>query len=866
MAVVQISRIQHRRGKRNDLPRPNLNEGEFGFATDTGELFIGAPTFPFVSSRETDFPYKNIQILTEFSNLNLITDSEYAFALPGSPLTPTSTSEWVVQRTLQQKLDDFVNVKDYGAVGDGSNDDTDSIIQAIIDVVRTSVGYYRVLRFPAGQYRVTRPLPIPPRSVWIGEGIAEAAPEEVAASGIICDFDGGGYITSGPNVTPYGFVTLDSDITTIPSGQISAVEIANRADLSCGTSGDLPNDLYFSNLTFKAINYESVFGGIQLFRLHRASRVGFQFCRFAGEYDCASNTGQIGTALDQANDSQIIHITGWGSVVEPEDIAFDNCQFTGFHRAFAPVNNAKNVTIMNSVFTNMFLPISIGEDEFFGWANTSPPYLDTCTPTAQPTQWRIQNNRFDKINSHAIAIYTQYTASSPKGLGNTSFNNRFENVGNDCADVDPQTEPLVSAIFFADGTAYNQSIGDIFKYDGNNDQKRVRFNSLDTNLILDPQISFLPSTGTVASTSTSLLSNNAPCGSLTGIVFDPSAGNQIVVNYSIARDNADRQGQLNITAQEDFSGYGLPSATPLSSKLIGSEDTQPRGIAFNDDGTRLYSVGTQNSSIYQYNLVTSWDLSTSFYSGISISTVAQDTDPREIAFNNSGTKLYVLGVQNTAIYEYNLGTPYEIATASYSFNSFSVAPQDNNPLGFAFSCGGETLFVLGNTTGRVYKYTLPTPFSIASASYTGDSFSVAAQTTDSRGIEFNKTGTKMFIVSADLDAVFQYTLTAPYDLTTAVYQSVFFNVGPFDTTPEAIGFKTNLDRMFIVGNATNTIFEYAIDIGYDFTDTFTQNGDVGIELAIEIDGEGQLHVIYEDVNPSGTNGTLYYTTTKWLSL
>lgn len=75
MAVIQISRIQHRRGLADDLPDA-LAEGELGFAIDTGELFIGAPTNDLVANR-TAYPYKNIKVLTEFDVQRSITGDVY---------------------------------------------------------------------------------------------------------------------------------------------------------------------------------------------------------------------------------------------------------------------------------------------------------------------------------------------------------------------------------------------------------------------------------------------------------------------------------------------------------------------------------------------------------------------------------------------------------------------------------------------------------------------------------------------------------------------------------------------------------------------------------------------------------------------
>ena len=42
MAIVQISRIQNRRGVKSDLPQ--LASGELGWSIDTGQLYIGNGT------------------------------------------------------------------------------------------------------------------------------------------------------------------------------------------------------------------------------------------------------------------------------------------------------------------------------------------------------------------------------------------------------------------------------------------------------------------------------------------------------------------------------------------------------------------------------------------------------------------------------------------------------------------------------------------------------------------------------------------------------------------------------------------------------------------------------------------------------
>lgn len=79
MTELKISKIQLRRGPQDDLPgapsslepvtlTPGLDEGEMGYATDTGRLFIGhEPVDGQPNHRRAAFPYQNLEILTEAS-------------------------------------------------------------------------------------------------------------------------------------------------------------------------------------------------------------------------------------------------------------------------------------------------------------------------------------------------------------------------------------------------------------------------------------------------------------------------------------------------------------------------------------------------------------------------------------------------------------------------------------------------------------------------------------------------------------------------------------------------------------------------------------------------------------------------------
>lgn len=66
-------------------------------------------------------------------------------------------------RTVQDKLRDFVSVKDFGAVGDGVNDDTAAIQAAITATFSVNGG---ALYFPNGTYKTTAKLVIPFSTGW----------------------------------------------------------------------------------------------------------------------------------------------------------------------------------------------------------------------------------------------------------------------------------------------------------------------------------------------------------------------------------------------------------------------------------------------------------------------------------------------------------------------------------------------------------------------------------------------------------------------------------------------------------------------------------------------------------------------------
>ena len=149
------------------------------------------------------------------------------------------------------------------------------------------------------------------------------------------------------------------------------------------------------------------------------------------------------------------------------------------------------------------------------------------------------------------------------------------------------------------------------------------------------------------------------------------------------------------------------------------------------------------------------------------SVATQETNQQGIAFSKSGTKMFIVGNVGDDVNEYTLTGAYCIGTASF-VDSFSVATQEPNPTGIAFSKSGTKMFIAGNGGDDINEYTLTAAWDVSTASFV-DSFSVTNQEKTPRGIWFDYSGKTMFIVGSGGDDVNVYKLTTAWDVSTASF-------------------------------------------------------------------------------------------------
>lgn len=370
MPIVQISRIQHRRGRSTDLPQ--LAAGELGWVIDEQKLFIGNGTVadgaPAVG---------NTEILTAGSSA-FSSALQYVYKGYLGNATPIVTGAGVdVLRTLQERLDDYVSVKAFGAMGDGVTNDTVALQRALEELYSDSVDEdevqsSRILFFPAGTYNITTSLKIPPYARLLGEGI-----------------EGSVIYQSGGNASVA--VTEDNGGNTYDVGGIGA-GAATR-----------PTQIFIEGIQFQ--NGEAYPG----FSIDCATNVRFVNCGFLGTYAAggANNDNSAGVRVRST------------SALPCSNVIFDSCQFNKFSSLVDFNDDVTSVKFINCDFNEALNGARVG------YATDG----STNGKTFGPVNIQFLHNTWSNIGRHAIKVHANGSVRNIISMGNfyaANIANNFE--------------------------------------------------------------------------------------------------------------------------------------------------------------------------------------------------------------------------------------------------------------------------------------------------------------------------------------------------------------------------------------------------------------------------------------------------------
>jgi len=267
-----------------------------------------------------------------------------------------------------------------------------------------------------------------------------------------------------------------------------------------------------------------------------------------------------------------------------------------------------------------------------------------------------------------------------------------------------------------------------------------------------------------------------------------------------------------------FVSSAQAAATFVDSFSVATQENNPTGVTFNNDGTKMFVSGNTGNDVGEYSLTTAFDVSTATFVG-RFEVVNQDNNPSDVAFNNDGTKMFVTGFTGDNVYEYTLSTGFDLTSTVSFVDSFDVSGQETEPGGLTFNNDGTKMFMVGENSKKVNEYTLTTPFDVSSASFV-DSFDVVGQVWRPRDVAFNNDGTKMFVVGHN-DEVDEFILSTGFDLSSTITYVGAFNVSTQDDTPTGVTFNNDGTKMFVVGSGSDNVNEYTLSCAFKVTASST---------------------------------------------
>lgn len=306
MAVIQISKIQVRRGLQENLPQ--LASGEMGWSVDEQRLWIGNGTLT-----EGAPEIGNTEILTSNSDvLNAI--ESYTFKGQESGYTsrtgPSATT--AVKRSLQNKFDEQISLRDFITDADILSGDYTIAIQRALDEIYpigyiNTIGVRRVLHIPAGVYNISANILIPPYATIVGDGASATVINKTAGS--------------------------DNVIRLKDSrGQTGA-----NVDVSSST---VPSEITIKGLTLSSDVDTNI--------------VLLESCQYI-DFDEVHFVGAVASPLTSGNNTSAVLAT---DVVAPtSSLTFNRCRFESVTYGVGLRGSVNAVTVNDSVFTNLYIGV-----------------------------------------------------------------------------------------------------------------------------------------------------------------------------------------------------------------------------------------------------------------------------------------------------------------------------------------------------------------------------------------------------------------------------------------------------------------------------------------------------------------------------
>jgi hypothetical protein len=321
------------------------------------------------------------------------------------------------------------------------------------------------------------------------------------------------------------------------------------------------------------------------------------------------------------------------------------------------------------------------------------------------------------------------------------------------------------------------------------------------------------------------------------------SGNMYSTEYIISGSNSRITGSSKISNWYD-SG---------DSFYVGSQATVSEGVFFNDTGTKMYIVDSTADRIYAYDLSTPWTLSSAVYNNeFSPLLSTYEGTPTDLYIKPDGTKLWIIGNTSDRVVEYNLPTPWLVSSMTF-VKFISIVNEDSAATGLYFSLDGTKMYIVGTTNDRIYQYNLSAAWDIATA-VVGNNLSVTNICSAPQSIDFSIDGSYLYLIGSNSDIIVEYYLSVPWELSSAVYSGQSVTITGLESFPRGVFFADDSKKVFYVGSTGDIVKSLNADNQLRFqTSASSFSGTVVFEKGLDV----PLNQYASFFGPVYANQTIY---------
>lgn len=286
---------------------------------------------------------------------------------------------------------------------------------------------------------------------------------------------------------------------------------------------------------------------------------------------------------------------------------------------------------------------------------------------------------------------------------------------------------------------------------------------------------------------------------------------------TVTTTDSERVGMTSIEDAEELTSYGFNGT--------------PAGIDFNVDGSMMFVINTDTNAVNSFE-TTDYDMS--LIAENESYTFLEDSSVSGIVFEPGGDRMIVTGSENENIYEYHLSDPYNVSTATFE-HAIDVSAQEVDPRAVRFNDDGTKLFMVGPDESSIHAYTLATPYDISTAT-TDQSYNFSNQESNPTGLEFMDDGEIMLMTGADEQKIYQYELSEAYDLDSVIYNGDAYDIED-GTTPHGLVSSANDFFVLLTEQQQEIIYQFDVSDEQEITteETTIEYSDISEDYEIPFD-------------------------------